>query len=138
MNPFRKTTSRHEAAFLLGFVLLICAVVGARAAEPSMSALPRLVDLGAGKCIPCKMMAPILDELGKDYAGQLEVVFIDVWKNHAEGERYAIRVIPTQIFYDATGRERFRHEGFMPKKDILAKWAELGVELKATVAEKKN
>ena len=76
-------------------------------------------------------MAPILAELEKDYAGQLKVVFIDVWKNRAEGERYGILVIPTQIFFDATGKERFRHEGFMAKKDILAKWEELGVELKA-------
>jgi thioredoxin 1 len=38
-------------------------------------------------------------------------------------------VIPTQIFYDAAGRELFRHEGFFGKDDILAKWKELGVSL---------
>ncbi len=102
------------------------------------AALPRLVDLGADKCIPCKMMAPILAGLAKDYAGQLEVVFIDVWKKSEAGERYGIRVIPTQIFFDAAGQERFRHEGFMPRKDILAKWQELGVELKAPPAENKG
>lgn len=100
--------------------------------------LPRLVDLGADKCIPCKMMAPILASLAKEYAGQLDVVFIDVWKNAEQGEPYGIRVIPTQIFFDASGKERFRHEGFLPKKDILAKWQELGVELKAPVDEKKS
>ncbi|HEY0944708.1 MAG TPA: thioredoxin family protein [Opitutaceae bacterium] len=93
--------------------------------------LPRLVDLGADRCIPCKMMAPILAELTHEYQGQLDVVFIDVWKNRDEGKRYGIRVIPTQIFYDASGAERFRHEGFMAKKDILAKWEELGVALAA-------
>ena len=91
--------------------------------------LPRLVDLGAGKCIPCKQMKPILDELTRDYAAQFETVFIDVWENRKEGTRYGIRIIPTQIFFTADGRERFRHEGFMAKKDILAKWRELGVEL---------
>jgi thioredoxin 1 len=40
--------------------------------------LPRLVDLAAGKCIPCKMMAPILEELKKEYAGRMNVEFIDV------------------------------------------------------------
>ena len=45
------------------------------------AAVPRLVDLGAGKCIPCKKMAPILEELKKEYAGRMEVEFIDVWKN---------------------------------------------------------
>jgi thioredoxin 1 len=102
------------------------------AAEPAPTpTLPRLLDLGATKCVPCKLMAPILDELGKDYAGQLNVVFIDIWEKREEGERHGVRMIPTQIFYDATGKERFRHEGFMSKKDILAKWKELGVELKA-------
>lgn len=94
--------------------------------------LPRLVDLGADKCIPCKMMAPILEELKNAYAGQMVVEFIDVWKNPDAGEPYGIRSIPTQIFYDANGKELFRHEGFFPKEDILAKWKELGVELTAS------
>ena len=97
---------------------------------PQSAALPRLVDLGADKCIPCKMMAPILDELKTTYAGQFEVEFIDVWKNPDAGKPYGIRSIPTQIFIDASGKELFRHEGFFPKEDILAKWKELGVELK--------
>jgi thioredoxin 1 len=101
------------------------------AADAASAALPRLVDLGADKCIPCKMMAPILDELASEYKGQMEVVFIDVWKNREEGQKYGIRAIPTQIFYSAEGREVFRHTGFFPKEEILAKWKELGVELKA-------
>ena len=89
--------------------------------------LPRLVDLGAGKCIPCKMMAPILEELKKEYAGTFEVEFIDVWENEEASEQYGIRIIPTQIFYDAAGKELFRHEGFFGKEEILAKWKEYGV-----------
>jgi len=97
-------------------------------AVPAATArLPRLVDLGADKCIPCKMMAPILDEFKRDYAEQFTTEFIDVWKNPAAGTQYGIRVIPTQIFYDADGKERFRHEGFFGKEDILNKWKELGV-----------
>ncbi len=92
--------------------------------------LPRLVDFGAGKCIPCKMMAPILEELKKEYAGVLKVDFIDVWENPNAGQQYGINVIPTQIFYDSTGKELFRHEGFFSKEDILAKWKELGFEMK--------
>ncbi|MHC4574894.1 MAG: organomercurial lyase [Planctomycetota bacterium] len=91
--------------------------------------LPRLVDLGATKCIPCKMMAPILEELKTEYAGILQVDFIDVWKNPDAGKEYGIKIIPTQIFFDASGKERFRHEGFFSKEDILAKWKELGVSL---------
>jgi thioredoxin 1 len=99
---------------------------------PKPAALPRLVDLGASKCIPCKMMAPILDELAAEYKGQMEVVFIDVWKDRQAGQIYGIQAIPTQIFFSAEGKELYRHTGFYPKADILAKWKELGVELKAT------
>jgi thioredoxin 1 len=91
--------------------------------------LPRLVDLGADKCIPCKMMSPVLEELKKEYAGKLVVEFIDVWKNPDAGKAYRIQLIPTQIFYDANDKERFRHEGFFSKEDILAKWKELGIEM---------
>jgi thioredoxin 1 len=93
--------------------------------------VPKLVDLGADKCIPCKMMAPILEELKGDYAGKMDVQFIDVWKNPAAGKQYGIEVIPTQIFYDAKGKELFRHQGFFGKEDILGKWKELGVDIGA-------
>jgi thioredoxin 1 len=102
----------------------------APAAPPEKRPLPKLLDLGAGKCIPCKMMAPILEQLKTEYAGRLEVEFIDVWKNPDAGKQYGIEVIPTQIFYDLNGKELFRHIGFFSKDDILAKWKELGVDLK--------
>jgi thioredoxin 1 len=89
--------------------------------------LPKMVDLGAGKCIPCQMMEPILEELKEEYENKFEVVFIDVWENPSAGKEYGIRVIPTQIFYDTEGKERFRHEGFFSKEEILAKWDELGI-----------
>ena len=97
--------------------------------------LPRMVDLGADKCIPCKMMAPILEQLKSEYEGTLIVDFIDVWKNPDEGPKYGIKLIPTQIFFDASGKERFRHEGFISKEDILAKWKELGVDLAGSAAQ---
>jgi thioredoxin 1 len=93
--------------------------------------LPRLVDLGAKTCIPCKMMAPILEELRSEHKGKLQVEFIDVWKNQSAGGQYGIRVIPTQIFFDPSGKELFRHVGFISKEDILAKWKELGFNLTA-------
>jgi thioredoxin 1 len=61
--------------------------------------------------------------------GQMDVEFIDVWKNPDAARPYKIKLIPTQIFYDAKGKERFRHQGFFSKEDILAKWKELGVTL---------
>lgn len=99
------------------------------------AALPRLVDLGASKCIPCKAMAPILAELKQTYAGRLRVEFIDVWENRAAAEQHRIRSIPTQIFYDAEGKELFRHEGFYGRQEILAKWAELGFDFGEAAGE---
>jgi len=94
--------------------------------------LPRLVDLGAKTCIPCKMMAPILEELRNEYKEKLQVEFIDVWEDRSAGDQYRIRVIPTQIFFDPSGKELFRHVGFISKEDILTKWQELGFNLNAT------
>ena len=91
--------------------------------------VPRLVDLGAGKCIPCKAMAPILKDLERDYAGKLEVYFIDVWLDRGAAEPYRIDMIPTQIFFAADGTELARHEGFYSREEILAKWKQLGVKL---------
>jgi thioredoxin 1 len=75
------------------------------------------------------MMAPILEELKRTYVGKLDVEFIDVWENPDAGKKYGISIIPTQIFYDASGKELFRHEGFFRKEDILAKWKDFGVDL---------
>jgi thioredoxin 1 len=102
---------------------------GKQGTAAATAGIPRLLDLGSVSCIPCKLMAPILEELKKEYEGRLQVDFIDVWKDESAGGRYAIRVIPTQIFFDGSGKELWRHEGFFSKEDILAKWKELGVDL---------
>lgn len=113
-------------------LLFLCLGLGASAYADAAKSLPRLVDLGAKKCIPCKQMIPVLGALTSEYAGRLEVVFIDVWENRAAGKEYGIRLIPTQIFYDASGKELFRHEGYWSKEAILAKFEELGVNLSET------
>jgi thioredoxin 1 len=110
------------------------APAGVGASAPQSEALPRLLDLGAGKCIPCKMMKPILDGLMVSHAAVFKTEFIDVWENEAEAKKYGINIIPTQIFFDAAGKELFRHEGFMSKEDILGKWKELGVQAAAPAA----
>lgn len=86
-----------------------------------------MVDLGAKTCVPCKMMAPILEELQEEYRGRAEVIFIDVWDRANEGKARAFKImaIPTQIFYDRQGKETFRHTGFFDKKSIAAKLDEL-------------
>lgn len=131
--------SLHRAsvfpALVFGFLLALPVHAGEGAPPP----LPRLVDLGAGKCIPCKKMAPILEELKKDYAGIVDVVFIDVWKDPKAGKPYGIRLIPTQIFFDRSGKEVFRHEGFFSREDIEKVFKEkLGVAPVARKDEEKK
>jgi thioredoxin 1 len=87
-----------------------------------------MVDLGAKKCIPCKMMAPIIEELVKEYQGRAAVLFIDVWENPDAAPKFGVRAIPTQIFYDAQGKEISRHEGFMDKASIVAVFQQQGVK----------
>ena len=74
-------------------------------------------------------MAPILDEMKEEYAGRLDVDFLDVWQYPNVASEYGIESVPVQIFFDATGKEIYRHEGFFAKEDILKKWKELGVDL---------
>ncbi len=94
-------------------------------------ALPKVVDFGDKFCIPCKLMAPALEELRTEQAGKLDVQFVSVGdkENLALAEKHKIKLIPTQIFFDADGKELWRHEGYISKHGILLKWKELGVEL---------
>lgn len=99
-------------------------------AEPAAGPVPgkvTMIDLGATECIPCKMMAPIIEELKKEYANKANIVFIDVWKHPDQKKKYGIRAIPTQIFFDADGRELFRHTGFLEKARIIELLRRLGV-----------
>ena len=91
--------------------------------------LPRLLDLGATRCIPCKLMAPILEELSETKKDYFEVLFIDVWENRDKGREYGVSAIPTQIFFAANGEELYRHVGFYSREQILGKWRDLGIEV---------
>jgi len=92
------------------------------------SGKPSVIDFGRGGCVPCDMMTPILDELQKAYAGQCNVLFCHVGENPMLAARYNVQTIPLQVFFDTAGHEVFRHVGFFPKEQMLAKMAELGVK----------
>lgn len=87
-----------------------------------------MIDLGAKKCIPCKMMAPILEKMEQRYRDRAAIVFIDVWENSEQAKRFRIRSIPTQIFFDENGREIYRHVGFMGEEDIIKQMKKMGVQ----------
>ena len=97
------------------------------ATETTERGRPLLLDIGSDMCVPCKMMEPILEELTNDFKGKMDVRFINVRLNLEEAREYDIRVIPTQIFFDADGNEIYRHEGFFSREDIMKTWAEHGI-----------
>ncbi|OGU34766.1 MAG: thioredoxin [Ignavibacteria bacterium GWB2_35_6b] len=78
------------------------------------------VELGSVNCIPCKQMQPVMKAIEEKYGAQVEVVFYDVWKEDQKkyAEEYGIRLIPTQVFLDESGKEFHRHEGFYPEAEI--------------------
>lgn len=102
---------------------------GAAPAQAADNAgLPRLLELGGEKCIPCRQMAPILEEVGKTYAGRLVVEKLDVQKDPALGRRWKVRLIPTQVFLDSQGKEVARHEGFLEREALMAQLSMMGVK----------
>lgn len=128
-----KSGKIRNIKFLLALTVCLLSPFTASAADPGSKVVPvegmfNLVDLGAKKCIPCKMMAPIIEELEQEYKGRVAITFIDVWEKPEEAKKFSIRMIPTQIFYDTEGREVGRHEGFMDKKSIVAVFDKLGVK----------
>jgi thioredoxin 1 len=121
---------------MIGYVLFLALTAGAlrAGAQPlDFSKVPvkdmvTMIDLGATQCIPCKMMAPIMEKMEKVYRGKAAIVFIDVWKYRSEAGRFGIRAIPTQIFFDSQGKEIYRHVGFMGEEAIVAQLKKMGVE----------
>ncbi|HID29105.1 MAG TPA: thioredoxin [Desulfobacterales bacterium] len=117
-------------------VFLLFASVPLAYAEHGEKSLPEvptkgmvtMLDLGAHRCIPCKMMAPIIKELKRGYEGKAAIVFVDVWAHKEAARKYGIRAIPTQIFFDKNGKEVLRHVGFMDKKSIVRVLGKLGVK----------
>lgn len=87
-----------------------------------------MIDLGAKSCIPCKMMAPIMEKMEKKYAGKAVIHFYDVWEDREPAVRFGVRVIPTQIFFNREAKEVYRHEGFMSEADIEGQLSKMDVK----------
>ena len=88
------------------------------------------IELGSVNCLPCKQMKAVMKAIEEEYAGKVRVVFHDVWTSEGKtyGEQYGIRVIPTQVFIDKTGKEIFRHEGYFPKEAVEKVLSDAGVQ----------
>jgi len=90
------------------------------------------IELGSVNCIPCRMMQPVMKNIEKKYGDQIKVIFYDVWTQEQRkyADIYKIRVIPTQVFLDANGKEFHRHEGFYPETEIDKLLKSKGLKLK--------
>ena len=141
----RLTGRAIAATLLIGAMMMGCGKDGDRKEEQTVEVsashpvsygdwtgvpLPKVLDFGRGKCIPCKKMAPILAELAEEYEGRAVIRVIDIGEpgGREMSREYDIRIIPTQIFLDAEGNEIWRHEGFLPKDEIVQKLREMGAE----------
>lgn len=122
---YRKVWLWIGAALL---VLAIHAPAGADTMTIPVKGMVTMVDLGAATCIPCKMMAPILDRLEKRYRGKAAIVFVDLRYHRDASQHFGVKAIPTQIFYDRNGKEVARHLGFMSEEAIVAQLKAMGVQ----------
>ena len=96
------------------------------------------MELGSVNCIPCKAMQPVMKALGEEFGEQIKIIFYDVWKDNAPARQYGIRVIPTQVFLDESGKEFHRHEGFYPKEEIEKLLLERKLKKKTSASAEKE
>jgi thioredoxin 1 len=82
--------------------------------------IPTVVDFWAVWCGPCKMIAPILDDIADEYEGKLQVAKVDVDHNGESAMQYGVMSIPTLILFKA-GQPVERVVGYMPKEKLLAR-----------------
>ena len=111
---------------VMALILSIAGVPATAGQTPEVREIPvknmvTMVDLGAKFCVPCKLMAPILAELEKEYQGRAAVIFIDIREQKGKAKEFNVSTIPTQIFYDNSGQEVWRHVGFLDKESIKEK-----------------
>jgi len=84
---------------------------------------PTVAEFGANACAACREMKPILEALRRDHGDRISVVDVDLIAQKHMGylQRYRIQLMPTQVFFDAQGRETSRHMGRISAEEILAR-----------------
>jgi thioredoxin 1 len=87
--------------------------------EVLQSATPVLVDYWAEWCGPCKMIAPILDEVAKEYAGRIKVAKLNIDENQQTPPKYGIRGIPTLMLFK-NGNVEATKVGALSKSQLTA------------------
>ncbi len=113
-----KSHFTRKKYFVLLAVLLFSINISAQ--NNGIKSKVTFVELGSVNCIPCKQMQPVMKAIEEKYGDQVKVVFYDVWKEDQKkySKQYGIKLIPTQVFLDANGKEFHLHEGFYPEAEI--------------------
>ena len=96
------------------------------------STIPTIVDFWAPWCGPCRMVAPVLDKLAKEYAGKLLVAKVNTDDNPEWAQRYNVQGIPTMLFV-ANGKIIHRQIGALPEpmlRDVVSQFMEVPAEPK--------
>ncbi|MCX7193183.1 MAG: thioredoxin TrxA [Proteobacteria bacterium] len=88
-------------------------------AEVTQAALPVLVDYWAEWCGPCRMIAPILDEIAKEYAGRMTVAKLNVDENQQTPQKFGVRGIPTLMLFK-NGNIEATKVGALSKSQLTA------------------
>ncbi|NIM04579.1 MAG: thioredoxin fold domain-containing protein [Armatimonadetes bacterium] len=101
---------------------------GSALAECLQNGFPTMADFGLGTCETCKQMAPVLHQAAIDYVGKANVLFIELDKYPNLAHQYGIAMMPTEIFFDGSGKEVYRRMGYMGREEIDSRMAEAGVK----------
>jgi thioredoxin len=86
-----------------------------------------MLELGSIGCIPCEQMKPVMAKLSDIYKGKLDVIFIDVKKDHDMARRFGVYMIPVQVFLNKDGKEFHRHVGYYPYNEIASVLKKAGI-----------
>ena len=86
------------------------------------------LDVGSDSCIPCKEMVPTIDDLKQNYSN-FHTVFVNAHIDQQTAQELGVRVLPTQIFFDSQGNEKYRHIGYFSKDEILDVLRTNGVDI---------
>lgn len=133
-----------KTTIIITLIFMVSALAWASAQDAEMQGTPpantekkvepkilvTFIELGSVRCIPCRKMIPVMEEIEKEYGNQVKVVFYDVWTEEGRpyAQKHGIKLIPTQIFLDEKGNEYFRHVGFFPKEKLVDVLQQKGVK----------
>jgi thioredoxin 1 len=118
------------------FLITICMVITGCTPDPFTYSLdealingkPTLAEFGGTNCVPCKAMWPVLTDLAKEYSNTLNVIIVDVAKNQALADRYNIRMIPMQVYFDQSGMIIKTHLGGVTREEIIKEFNDMGLD----------